>query len=317
LKGRLIGVVCMAAAAVSVRAQPSKRSLHMCHAGSLQAAFAEVEQAFTAEHATVTIDDVSGGSVTLARRLATGAQRCDVYASADALDIELMLKPAGLADYTIRFAHGRMVLAYNADDPRAQGVSTDNWYQKLLAPGVRVAGAHPFLDPGGYRAHMVLDLAERHYRMPGLYNALLDHYMTPANGTLGKDFSFQFTYEHNAAAAARRSPDYRYVQLSDRIDLSSNANNAGYSQARVTMPGLGIPTAAAAVTIPASRAVWGLTIAKTSASVDDAIAFVNLLVGPLGKAALTTNGPAPLTPAVTSRGDAARVPKALKGVAIE
>jgi molybdate/tungstate transport system substrate-binding protein len=182
LKGRLVGVVCFAAAAVSVRAEPS-RSLHVCHAGSLQAAFAEVEKAFTSQHANVTIDDVSGGSVTLARRLATGAQACDVYASADYMDIDLMLKPAGIADYTIVFARGRMVMAYVASDPNTKDVSADNWYQKLLAPGVRVAGAHPFLDPGGYRAHMLFDLAERYYNMPGLYNALLEHYMTPAIAT--------------------------------------------------------------------------------------------------------------------------------------
>jgi molybdate/tungstate transport system substrate-binding protein len=313
---RLVGIACMAMAA-ALHAQAPARQLHICHAGSLSAAFADVEKAFAAQHPNVAIDDVSGGSVTLARRMATGAQACDIYASADALDIDLMLKPAGVADYTIAFARGRMVLAYSASDPHAQGVSADNWFHKLLEPGVRVAGAHPFLDPGGYRGHMILDLAERHYRMPGLYNALLDHYMTPAIGTLGKDFNFQFTYEHSAAATAQRNPDYRYVQLSDRIDLSSSANNALYSQARVTIPGLGIPAGSASVTIPASRATWGLTIAKTSTNVDDAIAFVSLLFGPVGKAALAANGPAPIVPVVASRGDAARVPKALKGVAIE
>ena len=315
MRARLIGVACLAAA-VSVRAQSPTRSLHVCHAGSLQAAVAEVEKAFTAEHPTVTIDDVSGGSVTLARRLATGAQACDVYASADYLDIDLMLKPAGVADYSIVFARGRMVLAYVASDPNAQGVSADNWHQKLLAPGVRVAGAHPFLDPGGYRAHMILDLAERYYSMPGLYNALLEHYMTPAIGTLGKDFSFQFTYEHSAAATAQRNPQYRYVRLSDRIDLSADTNSV-YGQARVTIPGLGLPNASASVTIPATRASWGLTIPRKSAQTDDAIAFANVLLGPIGTAALKANGPAPLAPAVVSRRDFPNVPKTIKGVAIE
>ncbi len=313
---RLVGITC-AIASTALSAQPSSRHLHVCHAGSLQAAFAEVASAFTMRHPNVEIDDVSGGSVALARRLATGAQACDVYASADALDIDLMLKPAGIADYTVRFAHGRMVLAYSASDPNAKGISADNWYHKLLASGVRVAGAHPFLDPVGYRAHMIFDLAERHYRKPGLYNALLEHYMTPASGVLGTDFSFQLTYEHSAAAAARRNADYRYLQLPDRIDLSGSANEAAYSQARVTIPGLGVPTTAESVTIPASWATWGLTIPKTSANIDDAVAFVNLLLGPIGTASLTANGPAPISPATIRRGDAARVPKALKGVAIE
>jgi ABC-type molybdate transport system substrate-binding protein len=327
----IAGAACLAAAAVSAHAQPATRQLHVCHAGSLQAAFADVENAFTAQHPDVLIDDVSGGSVTLARRLATGMQACDVYASADYADIDLMLKPAGVAEYTVTFARGRMVLAYLASDPNAQGIAgagdfhppaeipmaSANWYQKLLAPGVRIAGAHPFLDPGGYRAHMMLDLTERYYKMPGLYNALLEHYMTPAAGALGKDFSFQFIYEHSAAAAAQRNPTYRYVRLPDRIDLSVLANNASYAQASVTMPGLGSFGAAASVTIPATRTAWGLTIPRTSAHVDDAIAFVNLLLGPTGTAALKANGPTPLVPAAVSRADFARVPKTLKGVAIE
>jgi ABC-type molybdate transport system substrate-binding protein len=224
-----------------------------------------------------------------------------------------------------------MVLAYVASDPNAQGVASGAdfhppsaipeasaaWYQKLLAPGVRIAGAHPFLDPGGYRAHMMLDLTERYYKMPGLYNALLEHYMTPAAGTLGKDFSFQFIYEHSAAAAALRNPAYRYVRLPDRIDLSTSANNSTYAQATVTIPGLGSAGAAPSVTIPATRAAWGLTIPRTSTHVDDAIAFVNLLLGSTGTAAFNANGPAPLVPATVSRGDFPRVPKALKGVAIE
>jgi hypothetical protein len=85
----------------------------------------------------------------------------------------------------------------------------------------------------------------------------------------------------------------------------------------VTIPGLGLAGADSSVTIPASRATWGLTIPKKSANVGDAVAFLNLLFGPVGTAALTSNGPAPIAPAVASRGDYSRLPKTVKGVAIE
>jgi len=319
-------------AAVCIRAQPSARQLHVCHAGSLQAAFEELGRAFAARHPNVKIDDVSGGSVSLARRLASGTQACDIYASADYSNIDLMLKPAGLAGYTVMFARGRMVLAYLATDPKANGVAAagnftpplavpavaSGWYQKLLGAGVRVGGAHPFVDPGGYRAHMIFELAQSYYRVPGLYNALLEHYtIASAAGVLGKDFSFQFTYEHSAAAAAQRNAVYRYARLPDVIDLSAITNRSAYAQSRVTIPGLGIPGAASSVTIVATPAAWGLTIPRKSVNTEDAIAFVNLLLGPIGTAALNAAGPAPITPAIVSRDDSGRVPKSLKGLAIE
>ena len=98
-------------------------SLNVCHAGSLQAAFTDVETAFTKQHPDVTVTDVSGGSVALARRLASGAQACDVYASADYMNIERLLEPAGLPITPCVFARGRMVLAYLATDPKTQGVA--------------------------------------------------------------------------------------------------------------------------------------------------------------------------------------------------
>ena len=136
------------------------------------------------------MNDVSGGSVALAGRLAAGLQPCDVYAAADYLDIDLLLKPIGLADYTIIFAKGRMVLAYLATDPKTRGIAAagdfnppasipnaaPDWYRGLLAPGVRISGSHPFLDPAGYRSHMIFQLAQTYYNVPGLSNMLLEHY---------------------------------------------------------------------------------------------------------------------------------------------
>jgi molybdate/tungstate transport system substrate-binding protein len=322
------------AAVVGVRTSPQ---LNVCHAGSVGAALAEVEKSFRAQHPDVLIADVSGGSVALARKLATGVQACDVYASADYLDIDLMLKPAGIADYALVFAQGRMVLAYLATDPNAQGVAAagdfhppasipdaaPDWYQRLLAPGIRIGGAHPFLDPGGYRSHMILELAQKHYGVANLYNELLEHYeVTPAAAgpdaaatpMLGREFSFQFSYEHSAAAAARRNPAYRYVHLPDRIDLSASANAAFYGQASVTMPGLGIAGTAPSVTIPASRAAWGVTITKKGTNQESALAFVRMLLGPSGTAALNANGPSPVTPALVRPDDYKLIPQPLRAL---
>ena len=176
---------------------------------------------------------------------------CDVIAPADHLVIETMLKPARLADYTILFASGRMVLAYVATDPKSSALQVSGlfnpptsvpevsgrWYDVLTAPGVRISGAHPFMDPGGYRTHMIFELAQAYYKVPGLYNALLQHYQvnvadpSETAPALGKDFNFQFTYEHNATNAAKRDASYRYARLPEEIDLSSTKEDH-YASAR-------------------------------------------------------------------------------------
>ncbi len=324
----------MTAGRISVCPQPAGQ-LNVCHAGSLQAAFSQVEKEFAALHPGVTVSDISGGSVALARRMAAGIQSCDVFAAADYTDIDLFLKPIGLADYTIVFAEGRMVLAYLATDPKTQGIAAagdfkppasvpeaiSTWYQVLLAPGVRIGGAHPFLDPGGYRSHMIFQLAQAHHNVANLYNALLEHYVVfpAAEGTgptLGNEYSFQFTYEHSAATAARSNPSYRYVHLPDRIDLSTTANNSYYAQAEVTIPGLGVLGAKASVSIPASRVAWGLTIARKSPNSQNAVAFVNLVLGADGAAALNAHGPAPITPAHVSQSDYARLPRSVQRLVV-
>jgi ABC-type molybdate transport system substrate-binding protein len=313
----------------------STGQLNVCHAGSVQLAFSQVEKTFTAQHPDVVLKDISGGSIGLAGRLAAGLQPCDVYAAADYQDIDLLLKPAGLADYTIVFAKGRMVLAYLTTDPKTHGVAgagefmpptsvpnaAPEWYQVLLAPGVRIASSHPFLDPGGYRAHMIFHMAQTHYNVPNLSNLLLEHLTINAAAdanadnrpALGRDYNFQFTYEHSAAAAATSNPSYRYVTLPDRIDLSTS-NNSYYARVSMTIPAIGPPGGTASISIPAARVAWGLTILNKSPNSEHAIAFVNLVLGAAGAAALKAHGPAPITPALVSPSDYARLPKSMQSL---
>jgi len=320
---------------VPVRSQAASGRLNVCHAGSLTAAFTAIEEAFSKQYPGVALTDTAGGSVDLARRFAAGTLACDVFAPADHLLIDRLLRPAKLADSTIVFASGRMVLAYLATDAKAQRLQVSGtfnppasipeaapgWYDALTAPGVRISGAHPFLDPGGYRSHMIFELAQRHYRAPGLYNALLQHYQVnvadPSNAAaaavLGKDFNFQITYEHSAAATARRDPNYRYARLPSAIDLSS-ARASEYAPTVVTIPGLGTPGSAASVTIEASQVAWGLTIPKNSANPDQAARFVAMVLGAPGAAAFAANGPTSLTPARVSRADLSRLPSPLRSL---
>ena len=298
------------------------------HAGSLSAAFNEIEDLYTRQSG-VSVTDVAGGSVSLARQITAGKQAADLYAGADFEVIDQMLMPAGFADYSIRFAAGAMVLAYTTESKQASSIAGPgkfeppdtvpeaavDWATQLTKPGVTVFGSHPFLDPGAYRADMIFQLAQAHYGLPNLYDQMLTHYrIAGIPGGLGKVFDFQFIYEHGARAAAKndKTGTYRYVKLPDEVNLGNPAMRGLYAKFSVPMPGLQSAGAAATVSIPATRVSWGIALMNAAPNREHAIAFLQLLLGSQGAALLDTHGPAPLSPAIVSTQDYAKLPTSLK-----
>ena len=275
------------------------------------------------------------GSVDAGRRITAGEEPCDLYAPADYLDIDLMMKPAGYTDFNIVFGQGRMVLAYSDSGVAAKKLppiaragsppfhppdsipkAAAKWYEILLTPGVTNGGGQAFLDPGAYRAHMIFQLAEAYYKVPLLYNDLLGCQIiagSGAGGSVGKTFDFQFIYEHNARAMAAANPDYRYVDLPDEVNLSDPAKNEWYRQhAVVVLPGLGTPRSAQTIPIPAARVAWGIALMTNAPNRENAVRFLQLLLGPTGTAMLKEHGPEPISPALVSPLDLSNLPAILQ-----
>jgi len=317
--------------------QPSNQQLVIYRAGSLNRPFQKLIADFTCQTG-ISVKDVPMGSVDAARKITAGGAACDLYASADYSNIDLMLKPAGYADFTIVFARGKMVLAYSESGIAAKKLpavvepgspefhpptsiprASAKWYEILLLPGVAVGAGQPFLDPGAYRTNMIFQLAQEHYSVPNLYNDLLGH-LTIAGpdrsaNALGKRFDFQFTYEHNARAAASANPDYRYVDLPDEINLSDPSRNAYYGQhALVALPGLGTPQSARTIAVPATRVAWGITLLTNAPNRDNAVKFLQLLLGPAGASALGESGPTPIAPALVAPADLPKLPEVLRSL---
>jgi ABC-type molybdate transport system substrate-binding protein len=298
------------------------------HAGSLTAAFTPIEKLYT-QMTGVCVVDAAAGSVDAARQITTGGKPADIYASADAEDIDVLLKPHGFAKYNIRFAQGQMVLAYTTASKGAATIAqpgtfnppdqipdaAPDWFTQLTAPGVAIAGSHPFLDPSGYRADLIFQLADLQYGVPNLYDTLVSHYsITKASDALGKTYDYQVIYEHSAFAqfSADATHSYRYVRLPDPVALSSDDENSRYRRAFITIPDLKPPFSESPVRIHGTRTTWGLTIMETAQNRDNAVAFLELLFGPQGVALQTASGPAPISPPVVSRRDFERLPRALQ-----
>jgi molybdate/tungstate transport system substrate-binding protein len=317
------------------------------HAGSLSNALGPVEKAFVCQTG-IQVIDCRGGSLDLAKQVTAGGYAADIYAPADHLDIELFLKPAGYADYNILIARGKMVLAYTTDSIGADKIAGSgtfsppssgfvenstvpdaaaNWYSILTQPGVVVGGGHPYLDPGAYRAPLMFQLAENFYKVPNLYNDLLEHHLvSPATPpvtsppappsrvpyVLGTQYDYSLTYEHSAEATAKTNNKYRYVNLPDDINLGNSEKNDFYRRSVIVVPGLRVPRADPLVKIPGARLMWGATVLETAPNEANAIRFLEFLLGPTGEAALNATGPAPINPALVSNRDYGKLPHSLR-----
>jgi molybdate/tungstate transport system substrate-binding protein len=310
---------------------PGTPQLIIYHAGSLTAAFSPVESLFT-QQTGVCVTDVSAGSVDAARRITTGEEPCDIFASADFEDIDRLLKPAGFADYDILFGQGGMVLAYTTNSKNAATIAAPgtafnppgsvpavagDWYTQLMQSGVTIGGSHPFLDPSGYRADLIFRLTNQLYQVPNLYDLLLGHYaVIKANDVLGTTYDYQIIYQHSASAAynADATKSYRYALLPDEVSLSNPKLNRRYREAAITIPGLGLPDTDTTVTIPGTRVIWGLTILKGAANTANAIRFLQLLFSVQGVALQTSAGPTPISPPVVGLNDFERLPVALRSM---
>ena len=306
----------------------SNQQLIIYRAGSLTRAFQELEKVFTCQTG-IQVKDSPMGSVDAGRQITAGGHPCDLYAPADYLDIDLFMKPPGYADFNIEFAQGRMVLAYSARGLAAKKLAeiadsdrkaVSKWFEILTMPGVAIGGGNWFLDPGAYRAPMMFQLATEYYNVPNLYNNLLEHLVImgqDSGAVLGKQFDFQFTYEHNARAAAAADPDYRYVDLPDEINLSNPAKDDYYRQhAIVVLPGLGTPRSARTIAVPGAHVAWGITLLKDAPNKENAIKFLQLLLSNEGASVLKKNGPDPVFPAMVSSEDFRKVPEPLRSLVL-
>jgi molybdate/tungstate transport system substrate-binding protein len=300
------------------------------HAGSLNAMFDQQAAAFL-KASGIRVTHRGMGAVEAARRATVGKEPCDIYAGADYVIIDAWLKPT-YADHTIAFGQSAMVLTYTTTSKNAASIAdpagppfappgsvpnaAPKWYAALTQPGVRIGGSDPSLDPGGYRALMVLQLAQSFYRLPTLYQDLLkNHAVNGPKDRLGETVDYQFAYEHSAKASAARDPNFRYVKLPPEIDLSSPAHATRYNQAVVPITGF-TPTDPA-FPMRGTRALFGLTLLKNAPNREAAVRFLEFMLSTRpgeGGAIQAASGPdliAPNGPAAVSREDYARLPAAL------
>ncbi len=164
-----------------------EQRVKLMYAGSLIGPFERLAAEFERSHPGVDVLTEGHGSIQVLRHVTELGDLVDLAVSAD----DQLMAPffydrddpatgRPYASWYCTFATNRIVLAVSPKSPLAGELTSDSWYRRLTRPDVRFGLSDPRLDPAGYRALMVLQLSERHYGVPFLFeDMVMGRFTTP------------------------------------------------------------------------------------------------------------------------------------------
>jgi molybdate/tungstate transport system substrate-binding protein len=285
-----------------MKQNPPPGRLSILHAGSLSAAFVEINREFQRRYPDTEIADEPGGSANLVRDVIKGKE-CSILASADYNLISRWMFPDS-ADWCILFAANQMVLRYSGESPYAGQVNDGNWPAVLQQDGVYLWHPDADGDPGGYRALMVLQLAEQYYKEPDFYNKIMtDHSKILNRSTMQESKSgYMFSYGIPPADSGMK-----YILLPEEINLSKSNYKDNYAEAVVKISGV---KDGESITLRGEPILFGVTIPRNSVNQALAVEWLHLLLSATGVILLERIGMKPLKPVVI--GKSGKVPEKLQ-----
>ncbi|HJR65544.1 MAG TPA: substrate-binding domain-containing protein [Gemmatimonadaceae bacterium] len=248
----------------------------------------------------VRFEQEQAGSLETARKVTELGRVPDVIALADHEIFPQLLVPEHASWYA-RFARNRMVLAHTARSRHADVITPANWWQIVLRPGVETGHSDPDLDPAGYRSLLVMQLAERYYRQPGLAERL-QRAIPPRNVrpkeidlvALLETAELDYAFEYESVA---RGASLEFVPLPDSISLGDMRDSAFYATAAVRVVGR---RPGDSLTVRGEPIVYALSIPRRAPHPRLAERFVMFLMSEDGRRVLRANHLDALDAAVVS-----------------
>lgn len=257
---------------------PGATEVIVFHAGSLTGPFQKMARAFEIIHPEIKVVLEGSGSQEAIRKVTKLNRPCDIIASADFEMIDTLMKPE-FTNFNIFFARNKAVLVYTDKSKYADEINKDNWYDVLTRPDVEYGHTDPNLDPGGYRAVLSMQLAEKYYQLPGLYQRLENNFHPTNIVNDGKviqeklhtgQLDYFFMYESSA-----KQGGYRYVELPVQLDFSSSKYADYYQQAVLKITG---KTEGSFVEVKGQPIIYGITLVNNSPHGKEALEFLKFIL---------------------------------------
>ncbi|RLE11576.1 tungstate ABC transporter substrate-binding protein WtpA [Candidatus Aerophobetes bacterium] len=271
------------------------------HAGSLAVPFEKIEEKFEGKYPNVDILREMAGSITCARKVTDLEKPCDIVASADYRVINRFLIPS-YASWNIQFATNQIVLCYTDKSRYSDVINEKNWYEILSTRNVVWGHSDPDTDPCGYRSLILLQLAERYYKKPGLYQRCITN--CPMENVRPKSVelisllqtgNMDYAFEYLSVALQHK---LEFIRLPDEINLGSFQYEDFYRQAKVKIAG---KKPGEFREVQGSPIIYGITLLKNASNRKAAIAFLKYFLSPDGGLKiLAETGQLPIVPSVVS-----------------
>jgi len=300
---------------------------------SMNATAAEFEK----RHPNVKVQIQYGGSGDLISQITQLNKKPDIMASADYGLIDKSLMP-DFTTWNLKYAKNEMVIAYTDQSTNASQINADNWYQILAQDDVKFGIADPNSAPAGYRAVMMMQLANKHYNNDTIFETLIESntaITSEANGTgfvinspnnlaptdkvtsrpnvrdtltllESGSVDYVFVYKSDAQQAGG---NIKYLELPDELKLSDTQFEPDYKTIQLIQFS-DLEGSNKTKTITLTPIVYGITILTDAAENDLAIEFMELLLSNEGNTISQDNFIDPLIPAVPTT-DSTDIPNQL------
>lgn len=205
-------------------AQLAPYRLHVFSAGVAVKLVMEVADKWNALRPELPAIVTPGGSVDLIRDCVAG-DPCDLLISAADTIVRDMMMP--------EYADGYRVWAGNKMVVVGDGLTAENWEEKLLSPNATFKHHSPYGDPGGYRAVMAMLLADEY--KPGLAGLLMNHPghigMEKNPGPFGnmKEAQYEFGYYSGAKSSGKNFAELPAVMNLSDSTLAETYKNVSFA----------------------------------------------------------------------------------------
>lgn len=267
-----------------------KEEIYVLHAGSLSIPFREMAEKFMDRYPNTVVKLEAHGSRTCARQISDLNRRADVMGSADSAVIRNLLIP-DFAEFCIDFATNEMAIMYNKKSKYSDTINSNNWYEILLKPDIQYGHSDPSSDPCGYRTILTWQLAEKYYKVPGLFEKLTKK-MSKKNIrskevdliAMLETYELDYIFIYRSVAEQHNS---KYVLLPDEVNLKSKNLAEFYRTASIKISG---KKPDEWINKRGAPMIYGITLPKNAKNPEWAAKFIEFILSKDGQKIMAKNG---------------------------